>query len=836
MSAINTEVDLYPKVSPVDLDMSSSIDNIDINQSASDNKNWIQDVLGWLRMPKCSKWCFFVSIAFAVVGITAFIIYTDLQKKDTGPAEPPPPPQPQKAPFLKDYFLYHTISPSLFNGTFITGKDFYYYDSLRNLKVFDLETKRSDVILPFTSWILLNGTFDFWFSEDLQYMMYASYNNPIYRHSYYAIYQIYSFKTRKSTYVTTKSLQLAVMAPKTNSIAYVDKNNIYYREKPEDETNDIRITSDGIQGKIYNGVPDWVYEEEIVSSNSALWFSKEGSYLAYFKFNDSNVLIQAIPVYGPPNLRQWQYTRYDQIHYPKVGTPNPSISVHVVSLKDVNNSSEPTIYNYPAPVAMLDGREPIASLLAWANDTQFIIIWLNRYQNMLVMELCSVGDDNPCRVVFEYAETSGWLQLENPKFDRAGNRMIFTWWHKQINGDSYPHVTMLDLTQLDPEPKAITSGLMSVSEIAGWNFDTDEIFFVASTPDTPEQLRTYKVSARSPHEITCISCQHQHVVDGSNCTYAGALFSTNAHFYALSCAGPNVPEVTIFDASGNELMVWEDNVKTRNFVEAIRMPVRKVMTVEVEDGFSARVQLLLPPELADFDETKNYGKKYPMLVNVYGGPDSSMVKDMFNTDFNTYMVANKSIIGVSIDGRGSNLMGLRARYAIYKKLGVVEVDDQLSVIRYLQDKYSNVIDRNRTASWGWSYGGYATGMMLTGDHEHRIKCGVSIAPVTDWVYYDSIYTERFMQTYEENLQGYMRASLLNRSSKLKEKEFFLIHGTKDDNVHYQNSMQLAKLLARSDIPFRQMTYPDEDHALKFVQPHFYHAIEDFLDECFFEDS
>uniref|UniRef100_A0A1B6HM76 Venom dipeptidyl peptidase 4 n=1 Tax=Homalodisca liturata TaxID=320908 RepID=A0A1B6HM76_9HEMI len=823
----------------IELETHSSQHRVEINQSASEaNKNWIQDLLGWLRMPKFSKWCFFISIAFAVVVITAFIIYTDLSQDNSPAPHGPQPPQQLKAPYLKDYFLYHTISPMLFNGTFISGKDFYYYDSFRNLAIYDLEKGRSDIILPFTSWILLNGTFNFWFSEDLKYMLYASYNTPIYRHSYYAIYQVYNLDTRKSTYVTTRNLQLAIMAPGTNSIAYVDRNNIYYRANPEDETNDIILTRDGVNGKIYNGVPDWVYEEEIISSNSAMWFSRNGSYLAYFKFNDSNVLIQAIPVYGPPNLKQWQYTRYDQIHYPKVGTPNPTISVHVFNLRNFTgvNNTLPTQYNYPAPEDITsDNKEPIASLLAWTNDDQFIIVWMNRYQNQLVLQLCEVSDVNPCRTLFSYKEPNGWLQLENPRFDTAGDRMIFIWWHPQSDGDSYSHVTMMNLTQPEPRLIPLSSGTFTVTEISGWDLDSDEVYFLATVPGHPEQLRTFKVMAHSPYTMTCISCNHQNVVDGSNCSYAGAMFSNDAHYYALSCAGPNVPEVTLFNREGEELIVWEDNRKTRSFVENLSMPVKRVMDVPTGNGYTARVQLILPPELADFDEKKVYEKKYPLLVNVYGGPDSSMVKDMFATDFNTYMVANKSIVGVFIDGRGCNLMGLKARYAIYKKLGQVEVADQLTVIKYLQDTYS-FIDRNRTASWGWSYGGYATGMMLADDAENRIKCGVSIAPVTDWVYYDSIYTERFMQTFEENLNGYMQASLLNRSSKLKNKEFFLIHGTKDDNVHYQNSMQLAKLLARNDIPFRQMTYPDEDHALKFVQPHFYHAIEDFLDECLFETS
>ncbi|KRT81809.1 hydrolase, partial [Oryctes borbonicus] len=225
--------------------------------------------------------------------------------------------------------------------------------------------------------------------------------------------------------------------------------------------------------------------------------------------------------------------------------------------------------------------------------------------------------------------------------------------------------------------------------------------------------------------------------------------------------------------------------------------------------------------------------KYPMVVNVYGGPDSYQVLEKFSVDWGSYLAVNKSIIYATIDGRGSGLKGDKILFSGYRNLGTVEIEDQISVTKQIQQTVAYV-DDTRTAIWGWSYGGYASGLALATDKENVFKCGMSVAPVTDWTLYDSIYTERFMglPTADDNSYGYESAKLLNKYSGIRDKEYFLIHGTFDDNVHYQQSMLWSKVLEHQDIMFRQQSYPDEDHGLGSVRPHLYHSLENFLDECF----
>ncbi|CAH1961628.1 unnamed protein product [Acanthoscelides obtectus] len=254
------------------------------------------------------------------------------------------------------------------------------------------------------------------------------------------------------------------------------------------------------------------------------------------------------------------------------------------------------------------------------------------------------------------------------------------------------------------------------------------------------------------------------------------------------------------------------------------------MTFDVAGGFKANVMLRLPPNLDESGSTK-----YPMVVNVYGGPDTFQVVDRFVLDWGSYLASNKSIIYATIDGRGSGLKGDKMLFSGYRKLGTVEIEDQINVTRLIQNTLSYV-DSSRTAIWGWSYGGYAAGMALATDSQKVFKCGISVAPVTDWALYDSIYTERFMglPTLEDNLKGYEAAQLLKKYEGLRDKEYYLIHGTYDDNVHYQQSMMWSKVLEVNDILFRQQSYPDEDHSLGLVRPHLYHSLENFLDECFIE--
>lgn len=248
----------------------------------------------------------------------------------------------------------------------------------------------------------------------------------------------------------------------------------------------------------------------------------------------------------------------------------------------------------------------------------------------------------------------------------------------------------------------------------------------------------------------------------------------------------------------------------------------------VVDGFNAAYKLTLP---SDFDIESS--EKLPMIVYVYGGPNGVYVQHTYSIGYQSFLVTNRRVIYCQIDGRGTRNKGMDMYFTINNRLGSIEMQDQIAVTKQLIEKYS-FIDSDRVGIWGWSYGGYSTSMILAQDSEKIFKAGVAVAPVTSWIYYNSIYTERYMgfPTPEDNLQGYIDSDVTLRVSGIAGKPYLLIHGNGDDNVHYQHAMALTRALQKNEIPFESMSYPDEDHNLGGVYGHFYATMTHFWDREF----
>ncbi len=266
-----------------------------------------------------------------------------------------------------------------------------------------------------------------------------------------------------------------------------------------------------------------------------------------------------------------------------------------------------------------------------------------------------------------------------------------------------------------------------------------------------------------------------------------------------------------------QILEWETNPELHEITAHKKTPIIEYHDIELDNGWTSKVLMVIP---SDLDKSK----KHPMLIEVYGGPDSSMVTTTWKLDWGAHLVSNLSIIYAKIDGRGSGLRGDKVLNVIYRKLGTVEIEDQIETARKLQEKYS-FIDASKTAIWGWSYGGYASAMSLATDTKKVFKCAISgefsrifwdsgenltifwlllVAPVTDWMLYDSIYTERYMDVRENNTGGYEQARLTGIARNLRGKKYLLVHGSLDDNVHYQQAALLARVLEKEDIEFDQI--------------------------------
>ncbi|XP_031781450.1 venom dipeptidyl peptidase 4 [Nasonia vitripennis] len=315
------------------------------------------------------------------------------------------------------------------------------------------------------------------------------------------------------------------------------------------------------------------------------------------------------------------------------------------------------------------------------------------------------------------------------------------------------------------------------------------------------------------------------------CQYFNAIFSPNLDYFVLECLGPGIPTVALYKTETpmpRFLTLLQNNTLLKERISHLALPQIKTFPVQISGGYNAQVRLYLPPGLREDEITR-----YPLVVQVYGAPGSQLVTDVFKIDWNVYLSSRKNIIIAQIDGRGSGGQGYQLLHEVYKRLGTVEITDQLEVTEYLRDSL-HFVDKRRVAVWGWSYGGFVAAHVLAHADQDVFHCGISVAPIVSWKLYDSAYAERYMGSpnFTANYQGYVEADLSNKVEHLRNRMFYLIHGTADDNVQFQQSMVLVRSMAKKGILFRQQVYPDVSHSLAGVKEHLYLSMAQFLDDCF----
>lgn len=755
-----------------------------------------------------------------------------------------------KTPFVLQEILDNNFNSETWNGTWISGSQYVYRDVDDSLVMVDAASGESKVIVP-GNVMREPRVFRFKFSPDLKYVMLAFRPQRLFRHSFLAQYDIYNLATGKRLKLQPDldeliralggpagppnppfppgqgppqlPLELAMWGTTGSNLVYVFGANIFYRDTPE--SRDVMVTTSGRPGVVFNGVADWVYEEEVLSDTKAVYFSPDGAKIAWIEFNDTNVDVMTITHYGQPGNLQFQYPIQTPLRYPKPGRFNPTVKAFATTVKGIKSTprASPLL-----PPTFFDNKERIIYAVTWATNNEVALTWETRHQNYSVVSICDVGGASAnCQDSLVMTAPGGWLELEEPPvFTKDGRRFAMA---LSANGFKQVNVINRDTNQRVP----ITSGAMVVTSIEHWDEVSHEIYFQATKENSPGERHLYKVTdfqSGQPGLVTCLSCQEINTRGGA-CGYNDFEFSNDQSFYAMSCNGPHVPQVYLYQTDPNRrLDILVDNAKLSSDLAQKSLPKVSNLDMPVKGGkYNAKVRLYLPP---DFSENK----KYALVINVYGGPNSQQVNDRFKLDWGTYLTTSEQIIYGLIDGRGSGFKGDDMLHEIYYNIGRVEVEDQIDVTTQLVNQYP-FIDKSRVAIWGWSYGGFVTASVLARDAEkdNVFKCGISVAPVTNWIYYDSIYTERYLglPTPEDNLSGYQASDVTAKAKRLDGKKFLIVHGTADDNVHYQQSMMLARSMEEADVLFRQISYPDEAHGLVGLRPHFYHSLTDFLlNDCF----
>uniref|UniRef100_A0A669C269 Uncharacterized protein n=1 Tax=Oreochromis niloticus TaxID=8128 RepID=A0A669C269_ORENI len=601
------------------------------------------------------------------------------------------------------------------------------------------------------------NAYDYQLSADRRYVAFMSNYSKLWRHSFTASYSLYDRES--DTFITPSDIpdkvQYFAWAPEGNKLAFVWNNNVYIKTSPNSPSQ--QVTFNGKENKILNGIPDWVYEEEMFSSNQGLWWSPGGKNLAYAEFNDTGVRTIEYSWYG-----ENQYPSTVSIPYPKPGTPNPTVKLFVVDTDNATKISEVVVQDSFGSV------EHYLSTVTWVTDERLAVQWLKRVQNHLIIQIYNFNG--------------------------------FTW-------NTY-----------EGNATAITSGKWEVIDIL--KVTTDSVYFSSNEEGgKPGGRNVYKWTQQ---ETKCLTCNLR-----ENCQYNSAYFSHNASYYRMSCSGPGTPFYSLMDNINNrgklqyasEQKVLEDNKEFVSMISGIQMPTMRRGTIKLDLWY----QMILPP---GFDESK----KYPLLIDVYAGPCSQKVNYVYRVNWSTYLASTEKIIVASFDGRGSGYQGDKLMYEIYKSLGTKEVEDQITAAREFIKM--GFIDKDRVAIWGWSYGGYVTSMVL-GSGSGVFKCGMAVAPVSKWRYYDSIYTERYMILPSQNSEAYDNTTVTARARNFHSVQYLLVHGTADDNVHFQQAAEISEALVEEQVDFEAMWYTDKDHGLAgTANQHVYTHMTHFLLRCF----
>lgn len=641
-------------------------------------------------------------------------------------------------------------------------------------------------------------------SRDLQKVLIATNFESNWRHSFYAVYWIFDVKTQKAEPLVpgepTARLQLAQWSPKSDAVVFTRDNNMFLRRLGEDKVT--QITKDG-GVEVFNGVPDWVYEEEVFGGNSATWWSDDGKYVAFLRTNETGVPEYPVqyfvsrPSGKEPAPGEEAYPEVRQIKYPKAGAHNP-----IVNLK-FYDVAKGDVFSVDITGRFADDDRLITEVV-WAGD-QVVIKETNRVSDNLRVVLVDVSarTGKAVRTVDVKAIDGGWFEVsQNTKFipadpskGRPSDGYIDTVIHE--DGDHLAYFTPLD----NPEPVMLTSGKWEVvSAPSAVDLERNLVYFVA-TKESSIQRHVYSVKLTGGDIVP--------LTDIKNEGYFGISFSTGAGYALVSYQGPGIPWQKVVSTPSNPNKYEHDVEKNEALADLAKrheLPIKIYGTIEV-DGVELNYVERRP---AHFDESR----KYPVLFQQYSGPGSQSVDKKFSVPFESYVAAGLGYVCVTVDGRGTGYKGRKHRVITRGNLGHWESHDQIAAAKiWAAKKY---VDESKLAIWGWSYGGFNTLKTLEQDAGRTFSYGMAVAPVTDWRFYDSIYTERYMLTPQTNAAGYESSAINNATALAGNVRFLLMHGVADDNVHMQNSLTLLDKLDLEGVEnYDVHVFPDSDHGIRF---------------------
>lgn len=607
------------------------------------------------------------------------------------------------------------------------------------------------------------------FNKGEDFILLACNSNPIFRHSFTADYYLYDIKNKKLTQVLDYQIQEPTFSPDGKKVAFAKENNLFiYNIENQNVT---QVTTDGSKNQIINGITDWVYEEEFAFVRAFDWNANSDK-IAFIRFDETQVPEFTMDVYN-----QGLYPVQQTFKYPKAGEKNALVSLHIYDV----TAKKTTKINLDKYTDFYIPR------IKWTNDANALSAQIiNRHQNNL--DLLFVNGTSGATKLVLNEKDKAYIDITDNLTFLADNSFI---WSSEKDG--FNHLYHYDKS--GKQISQITKGNWEVTNYYGLNEATKTVFY-QSVENGSINRDIYSISLNGKNKKRL----------SSKTGTSSATFSPNFDFYITTFSNAKTPTIyTLNEAkSGKEIQVIRENTTLSTRLEKYNLPNKEFFELQTDGGQKLNAWMIKPK---NFDAKK----KYPVLMFQYSGPGSQEVANNWldTNDMWYMMLSQEDYIVACVDGRGTGFKGADFKKVTYKELGKYEVEDQIDAAKTIA-KY-DYVDASRIGIWGWSYGGFmSSNCILKGNDV--FKAAIAVAPVTNWRFYDSVYTERYMQTPQENASGYDENSPINHVEKLKG-NYLLVHGTADDNVHVQNTMLMIEALVQANKQFDWAIYPDKNHGI-----------------------
>ena len=693
---------------------------------------------------------------------------------------------------LEDIWASRTFSPEWVWGI-NSMNDGVHYSSLNrgkeNTYVTEYSYETGDSVSTIVDSKDLDGISfsDYSFSANEQKILLPTETESIYRHSTRSEFYIYDRATKTAQALSEGKQRLAQFSPDASKVAFVRENNIFIKDLSKGlET---QVTTDGEMNKIINGATDWVYEEEFAFDNGFQW-NATGTKIAYYRFNE-----EAVPEFSMDMFSDLYPSQY-RFKYPKAGEANSTVEIFIYDLAS-NEIVE-------ADIEVED--EFYIPRIKWTKDENVLSVQrMNRHQNNLDFILVNATDGS-AKTIFTETDDAYIDVTDNLTFLNDGEHFV---WTSEKSG--YNHIYLYNLK--GKQVRKITKGDYDVTDFYGVDETNNTVYFGSAE--------------RSPmHRDVCavqLNGRNKRVLTNKTGTNS-ATFSTSYKYFINQHSDANTPYYfSLYNAEGSEVRMLKDNTRLNGTLSEYALSQKEFFNFETTEGVNLNGWMMKPH---DFDESK----EYPVFMFLYGGPGSQQVTDAWGgSNFLWYqMLTQQGYIVACVDNRGTGARGAEFKKCTYQQLGKLETQDQIEANRHLASL--PYVDGSRIGIFGWSYGGYMSSLCLLKGADD-FKMAIAVAPVTNWRYYDSIYTERYMRTPQENASGYDDNSPINHVEKLKGK-YLLVHGSADDNVHYQNTMEMVNAMVNANKQFDLFIYPNKNHGIYggYTRLHLFTKMTNFIKE------